>query len=237
MAHAHAADALHHHVRRRRLPRSRARHETTGRCPWPCSTSQGRRGFPPRRRCRCAAAFLRWISPPSPSACSSPENRASSPALFRRVVWPNVASPIFTTGASVQEPRQATCSMVNCRSRSVSAPVGNVQMPPQRILDPLRARHVTRRAATDAHDVFARRLHAEHVVERRHARDGRGRDVARLAHAAQRLLRQIAVVLLQRLQESGSPPPACGRRAPPLVGNVRSTGMIQIRMQMQNETS
>lgn len=77
---------------------------------------------------------------------------------------------------------------------------GNFQMPPQRVLDPLGARHVTRRAATDANDVLAGRLHAEHVVERSDAGDGGGRDIALVANMAQRLLRQIAVVLLQRLQ-------------------------------------
>ena len=43
----------------------------------------------------------------------------------------------------------------------------NAQMPPQRLLHPLRSRDLTGRAAADLDNMFARRLVAEHVVESR----------------------------------------------------------------------
>jgi hypothetical protein len=69
-------------------------------------------------------------------------------------MYPTVEPPIFTTGASVQQPRQATCSMVNSCDGSVSAPGGMFKRRRKRVLDPIRARDMTSRAAADAENMF-----------------------------------------------------------------------------------
>ena len=48
--------------------------------------------------------------------------------------------------------------------------------------------------------MFARRLVAEHVVKGRNARDGGGANFGQLAQALQRLLGQVAVMFLERLE-------------------------------------
>ena len=77
---------------------------------------------------------------------------------------------------------------------------GDVQMPPQGLLHPLRSGDVAGRAAADPQNMFARRLVAEHVVKGRNTRNGGRADVGQLAQARQRLLGQVAVMFLERLQ-------------------------------------
>ncbi len=81
------------------------------------------------------------------------------------------------------------------------AALGNAELAPQRILDAFGAGHVTGGAATDTHNVPARGSCPEHVVERRHAAEGRGRDLRELADPAQSLLRKVAIVVLEGLQQ------------------------------------
>ena len=107
---------------------------------------------------------------------------------------------ICTTGASVQQPRQATFSIVNsprrrCRRR------GDLQPPLESVLDQFGPFHVTGRAVADVNDVPADRAMAELAVERRHAHDRRRRDLRQLADALDRLARHVAIVRLNRLQD------------------------------------
>ena len=111
-----------------------------------------------------------------------------------------VESPIFTTGASVQQPRQATGSMVNCRCRIGVGARRNAQMPPQRILHPSPLPHMAGRAAADPDNMFARRLVAEHVVEGRNPGDGSGWNLGQSAEPFQVLLGQVAMMFLERLE-------------------------------------
>ena len=76
----------------------------------------------------------------------------------------------------------------------------NAQPAAQGVFHPFSSGDVASRAPADAHDELADRLMPEHVVERRDAGEGGGCDLSRVAHAAQGFVRQIAVVLLQRLQ-------------------------------------
>ena len=81
---------------------------------------------------------------------------------------------ICITGASVQQPRQATFSIVNRSVRRRCRRRGRFQMPLQGVLHQLEPLDVAGRAVANADDVLAGRLVAELRVERGHAGD-RGR--------------------------------------------------------------
>ena len=98
----------------------------------------------------------------------------------------------------MQQPRQATFSMVNCPSASVSSARGDFQAALERFMHPLGALDVTGGAVTDADNVAADGMMAELAVEGRHARNRRRRDLRQFADAPQGLGRQIAVMLLDR---------------------------------------
>ena len=108
---------------------------------------------------------------------------------------------ICTTGASVQQPRQATFWM---REQPVGVgvvAVGDLQPPLEGVLDRLRAFHVAGRAVADVDDVAADGPMAELGVERRDAHDRRRRDVGQLADPLDRLAGHVAIVRLDRLED------------------------------------
>jgi len=79
--------------------------------------------------------------------------------------------------------------------------IGDLQGGLDRVADGLGALDVAGGPVADADHVLPHRLVAELGVERRDARHGGRRDVADLAQAAQRGLGQVAVVLLDRLEQ------------------------------------
>ena len=79
---------------------------------------------------------------------------------------------------------------------------------------------MTGRAAADAENMFARRLVAEHVVEGRNTRDGGGGNLGQLAQALQRLLGQVAVMFLERLQDRDQRLGFAPDRAPPFPRQI-----------------
>ncbi len=78
---------------------------------------------------------------------------------------------------------------------------GNAQVAAQGVLDPFGAAHVAGRAVAHMDDVLAARLMPEHVVEGRDPANRRRRDLRGRADAPQRLLRQVAVMVLQGLKD------------------------------------
>ena len=84
-----------------------------------------------------------------------------------------VSSPMRTTGARVQQPRQATRFEGELAVRIGVRARGNVQVTAQGVLDAFRAGHMAGGAVADVDDVLAHRLVPEHVVERGDAGDRR----------------------------------------------------------------
>src|ERR1019366_7489415 len=83
--------------------------------------------------------------------------------------------------------------------------LGNAQVAAQRVLDPLGPAHVAGRAVANMDNVFAARRMPEHVVEGRDPANRCRRDLRSRANALQRLLRQVAVMVLQRLKDRDDP--------------------------------
>ncbi len=91
------------------------------------------------------------------------------------------------------------------------------QVAAQGVLDALRAGHMAGGSAAHANDILADGLMPEVVIERSHSRHGRRRDLRGLANAAERFLGQVAIVILNRLEDRDNR----GRFAPnPLDGLV-----------------
>ena len=188
--------------RRSRCDALLQRVDTAGRCLWPCSRSPGRRGSRAAAIGRCRRCFRAIVAAARPLLLRqkfADHARAPSPRWRGRTC----VSSIRTTGASVQQPRHATCSIVNCRSGSVSSPAGMRKC--RRKASSTRSAPVTWQAVPRQTRTMCLPdgLDAEHVVEADATpADRRGRDLAWSAQTrSQRLLRQIAVMVLHRLQD------------------------------------
>jgi acetolactate synthase regulatory subunit len=116
-------------------------------------------------------------------------------------VTPAWNSPLIaTTGARPQAPMQATTSMLNLPSRVVW-PGSILSVWLQRVEHGGRALHVAGRTAADLAVHLAERLKAELVVEGRHAVDLADRQLEALADGDHRIAREIALGILDPLQQ------------------------------------
>ena len=104
------------------------------------------------------------------------------------------------TGASVQQPRQATFSTVNSPLGSVSLPRADAEVAFQGVLHQFRAFHVAGRAVADADDVLADRPVAELCVKCGNSRDRRRSDFGQPADSLHGLAGQVAKMRLNGLQ-------------------------------------
>ena len=113
---------------------------------------------------------------------------------------PNVAPLIIIAGASEQQPRHETVSMLNIRSGVVS-PFGNAEVLLDRLAQLDRAADVARRAVADAQQELADRLQPELRVEGRDAVDVGERDARDPVDLVEPLAAQVAVLGLRLLQQ------------------------------------
>ena len=148
----------------------------------------------------------------------SPSPRASRAwRALAGVSRPAVSSSIIITGARLQQPTQATVSRVNRRC-GVGVGVGrDPEVAPQLLGDLLRPRHVAGGAVADPHHVASHRRAAELRVEAGRAGDLRRGDLGPLADAPQRLVGQVAVVGLDRLEDRDRRLPAAAEAGHELV--------------------
>ncbi len=74
-------------------------------------------------------------------------------------------------------------------------------MSPQSIFDPFSTANVASSAVAHLHNELPDRFVAKHVIERRHAGNRRSGDPASLTHAEQSFRRQIAIMILDGLED------------------------------------
>ena len=110
-------------------------------------------------------------------------------------------SSICTTGASMQQPRQATRSAVYSPSPSVLDPAGMFRWIPECVVDGRSAGDVAGGPGAGLDDVPPDGLETKLGVEGRDPGDLLGRDFADLGHPLERSVREVVVELLDRLQD------------------------------------